>query len=118
MVYICCVPTCNSINEKTHSFPKNENVAQKWINAVKLYKLNKTTAWGTHHQVCHKHFKRDDYTSNCFRYLKKGVIPSLNVPVLNAVTEHSYCDPNSVVSTYRTYIAFRNFLKRLINEYF
>lgn len=103
MVYKCCVPTCDTVGEKTHSFPKNQEICQKWICAVKVYRLNKETAWKTYHQVCHKHFSRDDYTSNCFKYLKKGVIPSLNLPALDLVTEQSYCANDSMVNTFLTF---------------
>ena len=61
MVFICCVPSCDSENVKTHSFPKNQEDCQKWINATKTYKLTKEDAWSTHHQVCYKHFKKEDY---------------------------------------------------------
>lgn len=97
MGFVCCVPTCES-NERTHSFPKKAKVCQKWIEATKLFDLNNKTAYRTYYQVCRKHFKASDYTSNLFKFLNKGVVPSLNLPVLNAVTEHSYCDPDSVVS--------------------
>lgn len=96
MVFKCCVPACKS-GAKTHSFPKNPNVCRKWIAATQLYDLDKDTAWETYHQVCRNHFKDEDYTSNLFKYLKKGVVPSLKVPVVNAVTEHSYCNPDTVV---------------------
>lgn len=102
MGFCCCVPTCNSRNEKTHSFPKNADTAQKWIEAVKLFdiKINRANVWKTYHQVCRRHFKEEDYTSNCLKFLKKGVVPSLGIPVVNPVTEHSYCDPTSVVRIY------------------
>lgn len=100
MVFKCCVPSCDAIDVQTHSFPTNQKYAQKWINAVKLFDvaINKKTACKSYYQVCHKHFKKEDYTSNCFRFLKKRVVPSLEIPVSNAVTEHNYCDPTSVVT--------------------
>lgn len=99
MVFICCVPTCEAKDVKTHSFPKNQEVCQKWICVTKKYKLKKETAASKHAQVCYKHFRKEDYTSNCFRFLKKGVIPSVDMPVpLNVINQHNYCLPDSFVS--------------------
>lgn len=59
----CCVPQCNSVNNKNrnlkfHQFPKDVMLKKKWVIATKSGKKPSKYA-----KVCSKHFKLSDYTS-------------------------------------------------------
>lgn len=97
---VCCVPLCEKSGSRIfHSFPKNPKICQKWINKTKCFKLNKHSAYKTRVKVCKDHFRNEDFLFPGSRYLKKGSVPSLNLPeALNIVNEHSYCENDSVVS--------------------
>lgn len=102
---ICCVPSCESYGPHMfHSFPKDPIVAQKWICRTKCYSLDKNIAYKKHAKVCNLHFHENDYKYPGSRFLKKGVVPSLQLPKNeDMVDEHTYCLPNSIVSILQLY---------------
>lgn len=95
MTFVCCVPGCRESEKRSlHSFPKNQEQCQKWIDATLTYFLDSETAWKTFHKVCRKHFEETDFRHS--NLLKKGVVPSLMLPH-SIVYEHDYCIKNSII---------------------
>lgn len=101
MTVVCCVPSCDFSGPRIfHSFPKNPYICQLWINKTKCYHLDKDSAFKKWDKVCRCHFREEDYKFLGSRFLKRGVVPSLNLPKNENITdEHSYCVKNSIVSS-------------------
>lgn len=77
-----------------HSFAKNHDQSEKWIEATWCPFLNAETAWKTHYKVCRKHFKATDFKN--WNSLKKDVAPSLMLP--HSITmDHDHFTRNSIV---------------------
>lgn len=64
-----------------HSFPKDPNVREKWINNTKTFNLSEKQL-DSYCKICKYHFRETDFEINARgqRGLKKGTIPSLNLP--------------------------------------
>nr|CAI5847354.1 unnamed protein product [Callosobruchus analis] len=80
----CAVKGCKCYVSVGHKFPnprKFNRLFQKWINSTgneALAGLEPITVYNNC-RVCHRHFAEDDTHTN--NRLKKGVVPSLNLPV-------------------------------------
>lgn len=89
----CCVPKCGRTNGGFHSFPTERITFQRWIRATKAFEVNnKKNPSYSYNKVCKRHFQDADYSSDTRKYLKKGTIPSVDLPKINTLAdEHSYC---------------------------
>ena len=52
----CCVPLCQN-REGGHTFPKDHNLAKRWLIAIRRDKWTPTAS----SVVCHTHFTDNDY---------------------------------------------------------
>lgn len=82
----CSVKDCEDERSHRHLFPnpkKFPELFRKWIDICAnddLLKMDVETVYRAK-RICHVHFTRNDISSNMF--LKKGVIPSLQLPLRN-----------------------------------
>lgn len=79
----CCVLGCSSGGDApSHLIPKNPVLFQKWKNQIYSSKLQHLTDEQiSKRAVCYRHFAHDDYLVTFrARKLKRGIVPSLNLP--------------------------------------
>lgn len=82
---VCSVPGCAGKGTKMfHAFPKNEAVRALWIKNTKTDHLTEKQL-NTYAKVCKYHFREADFETNARgqQGLKKGSVPSLNLPKEN-----------------------------------
>lgn len=85
---VCSVPGCAAKGTKMfHSFPKDPAIRAKWIKNTKTTYLTSKDL-DSYGKVCKYHFRETDFELNARGQvgLKKGTIPSLNLPE----DEHNY----------------------------
>lgn len=79
----CCVPQCKSGKKvPSHKFPKDPIRCQKWVKSLNLHHLENLCANELQkYQVCHKHFREEDYSCSSLRnrFLTNTAIPLLNI---------------------------------------
>lgn len=83
----CCILGCPSGGDApSHHIPKNPALFQKWKSVIYSEKMkNMTDQQISKCAVCYRHFADDDYLLTFrVRKLKRGVIPSLNLPNIPA----------------------------------
>lgn len=79
----CCVLGCPSGGDApSHQIPKNPDLFQKWKNMIYSEKIQHLTDEQISKcAVCYRHFADDDYLVTFrVRKLKRGIVPSLNLP--------------------------------------
>ncbi|XP_045460585.1 ring-infected erythrocyte surface antigen-like isoform X1 [Harmonia axyridis] len=79
--YNCSVRSKKGSGVKFHRFPKNEEIRQKWVTAMRRKDFNPSPTT----VICSNHFKTEDYYLNPYRnkVLKEGAVPSIfNCPGL------------------------------------
>ncbi|XP_032668199.1 uncharacterized protein LOC116842713 [Odontomachus brunneus] len=79
----CCVLGCVSGGDvPSHQIPKNPDLFRKWKNAIYSTKIEQLTDEQLSKcTVCHHHFISEDYlVTYRVRKLKRGVVPSVNLP--------------------------------------
>lgn len=79
----CCVLGCVSGGDvPSHQIPKNPDLFKKWKNAIYSTRVQQLTDEQLSKcTVCHHHFTNKDYLITYrVRKLKRGVVPSVNLP--------------------------------------
>ncbi|XP_011152604.1 uncharacterized protein LOC105191123 isoform X1 [Harpegnathos saltator] len=80
---VCCVSGCPSGGDvPAHQIPKNPDLFKKWKNMIYSEKIEHLTDEQISKcTVCYRHFANDDYlVTYKVRKLKRGIVPSLNLP--------------------------------------
>ncbi|XP_044736725.1 uncharacterized protein LOC123298697 [Chrysoperla carnea] len=92
--YVCSRRVCKINQISVHSFPKDLEIRQKWLNALNL--TNKDDVSCTY--VCSLHFTADDIERGSDlskSRLKKGAVPSVNISNPNGYSKNGYDMYNS-----------------------
>ena len=77
----CSMIDCPStLREKSHHFPKNENLGAKWVKATgnpDLLDLSYQQIYDNKYCICLGHFANEDHLCGVRKSLKKGTVPTL-----------------------------------------
>ena len=80
----CSVMDCPSTRrEKSHHFPKYENLGDKWVKATgnpDLLDLNYQQIYDNKYCICLRHFAKEDHLCGVRKRLKEGTVPTLFLP--------------------------------------
>lgn len=107
----CCVLGCPSGGDApSHQIPKNPDLFQKWKSMIYSEKIQHLTDEQISKcAVCYRHFADDDYLVTFrVRKLKRGIVPSLNLPNKPAFNVPSVIKTEPQISASSTTFATEN----------
>lgn len=97
---VCSVPGCAAKGVRFfHSFPKDPGVRKSWVRTTKTFHLTDKQL-NSYAKICKYHFHETDFEMNARgqQGLKRGAVPSLNLPsdFLNSAGDYALVSCNEI----------------------